>query len=71
MFMIEVALQCIYKEDYCHVPQWTPMDGEKWHSTWGRRVQFGGFYFWLDWIATLSLLLEVRTIRTALRYSTL
>ena len=31
-------------------------------QTWTRRVKFGSFFFWLDIIATFSLILEVRCV---------
>lgn len=58
-FLFEIALQSFYKEDYCHVPIWEAVPGEDWKTTWYRRIQFGSFYFWLDFIATMSLLLDV------------
>lgn len=60
LFIAEIIAQCIYKEDYLCLPQWKALEDEEWYETWYRRIQFGSFYFWLDWIATLSLILEVR-----------
>lgn len=59
LFILEIFMQCFYKEGYFFVPQWRPLDDEEWYETWYRRIQIGSFYFWLDWIATLSLVLEV------------
>eukprot|EP01035_Chromulina_nebulosa_P020916 gene20916-27110_t len=38
---------------------WEPYAGETVRDTWKRRFQYGSFYFWLDLIATLSLLIEM------------
>ena len=59
IFLVEIVLQCFYKKDYLWFPVWEPLSKETWIETWIRRAQFGSFYFWLDWISTLSLLFEV------------
>ncbi len=59
-FLFEIFLQSFYKEDYCSIPSWQSLPDETFWETWYRRIQLGGFYFWLDIIATLSLLLDVR-----------
>lgn len=59
LFILEIAMQCFYKPDYLWFPEWKAEEDEEWYETWWRRAQFGSFYFWLDWIATLSLVLEV------------
>ena len=59
LFLIEIFAQIVYKDDYLHIPSWKPEQGETILNTWWRRMQIGSFYFWLDWIATLSLLFEV------------
>jgi hypothetical protein len=59
LFILEIFAQCFYKSGYWYVPKWEPLDDEEWYDTWIRRMQFGSFYFWLDWIATLTLILEV------------
>lgn len=59
LFIVEILASCFYKPDYLYIPQWRPLEDEEWYETWYRRLQFGSFYFWLDWIATLSLILEV------------
>lgn len=60
LFLLEIGMQCVYKPDYWWVPDWKPLEDEEWYETWFRRCQCGSFYFWLDWLATLSLILEVR-----------
>jgi hypothetical protein len=58
-FLFEIFLQSFYKDDYCSVPTWKALPDETIWDTWYRRLQIGGFYFWLDIIATMSLLLDV------------
>lgn len=60
LFILEIFASCFYKPDYLYIPQWKALEDEEWHETWLRRLQFGSFYFWLDWIATATLVLEVR-----------
>jgi hypothetical protein len=60
VFVMELLASCFYREDYMWFPDWTRQHGESFVSVWFRRLQFGSFYFWLDLIATLSLIIEVR-----------
>ncbi len=59
LFLFEIAAQCFYKPDYFQMPIWKRKEDETDVEMWWRRAQIGSFYFWLDWIATLSLILEV------------
>lgn len=59
IFLIEIFLQIFYKDGYLNIPKWSPIKGEYQLDTWTRRIQIGSFFFWLDWISTLSLLFEV------------
>lgn len=59
MFLFEILLQSFYKDGYCNIPQWKALPGETLSETWNRRMQVGSFYFWLDWIATLTLIFDV------------
>lgn len=59
IFALEILLQSFYKDDYCPLPVWEASPGESWINTWMRRFRFGSFYFWLDVIATFSLVLDV------------
>lgn len=59
MFLFEILLQSFYKEGYCNIPSWKALPGETLSETWHRRMQVGSFYFWLDWIATLTLIFDV------------
>ena len=62
VFCSEIAANMYCREDYFCLPDLWNTDIVKSTAlrTWVRRLQFGGFYFWLDCIATLSLILEVR-----------
>jgi hypothetical protein len=59
IFLFEILLQSFYKDGYCFIPKWAPEPGETLTETWWRRLQVGSFYFWLDWIATLTLIFDV------------
>ena len=62
LFILELLMSCFYKEGYMYMPEQTRLPGETWSAMWMRRLQFGSFYFWLDIIATASLILEVRPV---------
>ncbi len=62
LFILEIGAQSFYKKDYLWFPDWNPFPGESTFDTWVRRAQFGSFYFWLDWISTLSLIFEVSCV---------
>ena len=61
MFCCEIAANMYCREDYFSVPDlWnTTIVKTTALRTWARKLQLGSFYFWLDCIATLSLILEV------------
>ena len=58
-FLFEILAQSAYKEGYWVAPDWAPLPRETNLQTWIRRLMIGSFYYWLDWIATLSLITEV------------
>jgi hypothetical protein len=58
-FFLEIMLQCFYKDDYLCLPMWEARQDETFLQTWSGRLQIGSFYFWLDVIATASLILDV------------
>ena len=59
LFLLEIFAASFYKEGYLCLPNFTPAPHEtKWDMV-KRLCNFGSFYFWLDWIATLSLIFEV------------
>jgi hypothetical protein len=62
MFLLEIILQSFYKEDYLWLPEWEAGPEESFGDLWMRRLQVGSFYFWLDFIATFSIVLEVRGV---------
>ncbi len=62
IFLFEIFLQSFYKDGYCYIPSWAAEPGESLTDTWWRRMQVGSFYFWLDWIATLTLIFDVRKL---------
>lgn len=62
LFAFEIIAQSLYKSDYFILPKWEPEPGETWSKTWFRRSQIGSFYFWLDIIATLTLIMDIRWI---------
>ena len=59
MFVLEVFAQCLYKDGYIHIP--TISGEEKFLSIayCKKIVKIGSFYFWLDFVATVSLILEI------------
>lgn len=60
LFLFEIIATIFYKPGYLALPDWPRRPGESHAATWIRRLQFGDFFFWLDLVATLSLILEVR-----------
>eukprot|EP01040_Poterioochromonas_malhamensis_P011691 gene11691-12756_t len=62
LFIIEIIAQCIYKEDYFNIPTWAAEPGETLYQTWQRRLSIGSFYFWMDVIATGTLVLDMKWI---------
>jgi hypothetical protein len=62
LFLFEIFAQSIYKEDYFTLPKWEAEPGETMWQTWKRRAQIGSFYFWMDVIATGTLILDMKWI---------
>lgn len=62
IFIFEIIAQSIYKDGYFTVPKWEAEPGETWFQTWTRRLSFGSFYFWMDFIATGTLILDMQWI---------
>ena len=58
LFLLEIVAASFSKEGYLNIESWAPKKGENITDTWTRRMRIGSFYFWLDWIATLTLLFE-------------
>ncbi len=59
LFSIEIFLQCFYKDGYCFLPEWQPADGESFRELWEKRLRFGSFYFWMDVVATFTLIFDM------------
>ena len=52
LFLLELLLSCWVKEGYLRLPDLRSKE-------WQDKVRIGSFYFWLDLIATASLIFEV------------
>lgn len=59
LFFIECLAGCYYKPGYLELPSFTPVPGETIFGKIKRICNLGSFYFWLDIIATVSLIFEV------------
>jgi hypothetical protein len=59
LFFVELIAASYYKEGYLILPSLTAVPGETFCDKVKRLTNLGSFYFWLDIIATLSLIFEV------------
>ena len=60
MFFIEIVLTSVSKDGYFLWPApLTRMEHESLFESIWRRIQIGSFYFWLDVVATITLILEM------------
>lgn len=61
MFSLEILLQCFYKEGYFNIPTWELENSyETFLEKWYRRIfSFGSFYFWMDVIASFTLIMDM------------
>ena len=62
LFSIEIFLQCFYKDGYLVLPKWDEGEragGESVWQAWERRLSFGSFYFWMDIVATFTLIFDM------------
>ena len=59
LFLLEIFFTSMYKPEYINIPKWQALEGETYQQTWIRRMTMGSFFFWLDWVATLSLVFDV------------
>jgi hypothetical protein len=64
-FIFEIISSCFYKKDYFVIPKWEALPDENIQQTWTRRFTIGGFYFWLDVGATLTLITELHWMLNA------
>ena len=60
VFSAEIFMSMLAKPEYFPaLPVFARLPGEKLQQTFARCTNIGSFYFYLDWIATLSLLFEM------------
>jgi hypothetical protein len=59
LFATETLLQCFYKEGYLNLPSWNGEEQEDFIQKWKRRFTFGSFYFWMDIVATFTLVMDM------------
>lgn len=58
-FMFEIFLKLLYEERYFNIPKFKSNNpDETLFEKWYRR-KIGSFYFWMDFISTISLIIEV------------
>mmetsp|Transcript_19317 Transcript_19317/g.32403 ORF Transcript_19317/g.32403 Transcript_19317/m.32403 type:complete len:858 (-) Transcript_19317:6061-8634(-) len=62
LFFIEMVAASYYKEGYLILPSFTPVADESFCDKVKRVTNLGSFYFWLDFIATCSLIFEIHWI---------
>ena len=63
MFFLEIVLASYCKgQEYFYIPEQVNLPGESNWQAFQRRAAFGSFYFWLDCIATVSLIFEINWI---------
>mmetsp|Transcript_8812 Transcript_8812/g.13189 ORF Transcript_8812/g.13189 Transcript_8812/m.13189 type:complete len:887 (-) Transcript_8812:178-2838(-) len=62
LFLLEIFAASYYKEGYLHLPSLTPEANESYKDMFNRLCNIGSFYFWLDCIATASLIFEINWI---------
>ena len=60
LFVLEVCAGCFYKEGYVKLPIPEKFRDPSWSVRFFNLFHVGSFYFWLDLIATFSLVTEVR-----------
>jgi hypothetical protein len=59
LFSLEILLQCFYKEGYLNLPEWKGEEGESFYEKWERRSKIGSFYFWMDIVASFTLVMDM------------
>ena len=65
LFSAEILANCYYKAGYLNLPNWAKLKDRSlpWDEWLKNATNVGSFYFWLDIIATFSLVAEVCTFR--------
>lgn len=59
LFSLELIAACIYKEGYLNIPNFEQFKNQNYIKNFQNILQIGSFYFWLDIVATISLIFEV------------
>lgn len=59
LFLLEIILVSYYKPGYLNLPDFKVVPGETFKQKKARLMNLGSFYFWLDCIATASLVFQV------------
>jgi hypothetical protein len=61
LFSAEILASCYYKSGYLNLPKWSKLIDRSlsWSEWLENATNFGSFYFWLDVLATFSLVVEV------------
>lgn len=62
LFFAEMCAGCYYKKNYLNLPSFKSVPDETFTDKITRLTNFGSFYFWLDIIATVSLIFEIHWI---------
>lgn len=63
MFLSEIVLASYAKgQEYLYLPDQVRLPKETAYQSFIRRIKIGSFYFWLDLIATMSLIFEIHWI---------
>lgn len=60
LFLLEICASCFYKDGYAKLPIPEKFHDPSWSVRFFNCFHFGSFYFWLDLIATFSLVTEVQ-----------
>ncbi len=66
LFVFEIIAASFCKDDYLYIPKQEMLKGETVLQSLRRRLEIGSFYFWLDAIATISLIFEIDWMNASL-----
>ena len=66
LFTFEIIAASFAKDDYLFIPEQRLLKGETVFQSLRRRLEIGSFYFWLDAIATVSLIFEIDWMNASL-----
>eukprot|EP01041_Mallomonas_annulata_P010754 gene10754-22468_t len=61
-FLFEMIANCICTPNYMFLPDWTTsaLPSHNWFQVMKMRLQFGSFQFWMDTVATTSLMIDIQ-----------